>query len=61
MNTELLKFTDIVNRMRLAQKEYFRTRSTIALTESKKLEKQVDQMVDEVGLPARSAQGTFFK
>jgi hypothetical protein len=37
-----------VLKMRRAQKEYFRTRSSAVLEESKRLEKQVDQVVDEV-------------
>lgn len=38
--TELAK---LVAKMRHAQKEYFRTRSTSALEESKRLERQVDE------------------
>ena len=34
--------------MRRAQKEYFRTRSTGALEESKRLERQLDHAVDEI-------------
>jgi len=59
--SELLKFADVVKQMRLAQKEYFRTRSSKAMENAKKLEKQVDQMVDEVGVPARSSKGFLFK
>jgi hypothetical protein len=35
-------FRDLVKRMRAAQKEYFRTRSQLVLSEAKGLERQVD-------------------
>lgn len=41
-------FFDKVSRMRAAQKEYFRTRSGRALTESKKLEKEIDAEIERV-------------
>lgn len=36
-------FKELVKRMRFAQKEYFRTRSKVALQKSKDLEKEVDR------------------
>lgn len=41
-------FFDKVSRMRAAQKEYFRTRSGRALTESKRLEKEIDAEIERV-------------
>lgn len=41
MNDE--QFKALVNKMRQAQKEYFRTRSSQSLERSKKLEREVDQ------------------
>jgi len=38
----------LVAEMRHAQKEYFRTRSTSALEESKRLEAKVDRCVDRI-------------
>ena len=39
------QFADIVLEMRKAQKEYFKYRSPEALTRSKQLEKQVDEIL----------------
>lgn len=42
------EFADLVlQAMRDAQKEYFKTRSTAALNKSKELEKQVDTILEE--------------
>ena len=40
-------FFDLVKRMRTAQRMYFKTRETSYLGESKKLEKEVDLMIQE--------------
>ena len=42
------EFFDKVSRMRKAQKEYFRTRSGRALTESKRLEREIDAEIERV-------------
>lgn len=42
------EFFDKVSRMRKAQKDYFRTRSGRALTDSKRLEKEVDDEIERV-------------
>ena len=39
------QFFDLVRGMREAQKTYFRTRATSALTESRRLEKAVDEEI----------------
>lgn len=41
-------FFDLVSKMRDKQREYFRTRSTAALKESKQLEKRVDDEINRV-------------
>lgn len=41
-------FFDKVSQLRKAQKEYFRTRSGRALTESKRLEKEIDAKIERV-------------
>lgn len=41
-------FFDKVSRMRAAQKEYFRTRSGRALSDSKRLEKEIDDEIERV-------------
>lgn len=41
-------FFDKVSQLRKAQKEYFRTRSGRALTESKRLEKEIDAEIERV-------------
>lgn len=41
-------FFDLVSEMRLKQKEYFRTRSTSVLSESKTLERRVDAEIMRV-------------
>lgn len=45
------EFEKLVAEMRTAQKEYFRHRGTIALTTSKRLEKQVDDHLDSLTNP----------
>lgn len=42
------QFFDTVSRLRDKQKEYFRTRSSSALRESKQLEKQIDNEIERV-------------
>lgn len=42
------QFFDLVSDMRAKQKEYFRTRSSSVLRESKALEKQVDDEIERV-------------
>lgn len=42
------EFFDKVSRMRKAQKEYFRTRSVRALSDSKRLEQEIDAEIDRV-------------
>lgn len=42
------EFFDKVSRMRKAQKEYFRTRSGRALSDSKRLEKDIDDEIERV-------------
>jgi hypothetical protein len=42
------EFFDKVSRMREAQKEYFRTRSGRALSDSKRLEKEIDDEIERV-------------
>ena len=39
------EFRELVKRMRLSQKEYFRTRDRLVLSLAKELEKQVDLYV----------------
>lgn len=58
--TDIIEFAETVKKMRNAQKEYFRTRSGIALNESKKLEKKVDELILQVGIPSRSSQKNLF-
>ena len=41
------EFADLVEQMRYAQKTYFRTRSMVMLEQSKTLEKQVDQILQQ--------------
>ncbi len=50
------EFRKLVADMRHAQKEYFRTRSGNALSESKKLEKKVDEELAK----AEESQGRLF-
>lgn len=42
------EFFDKVSRMRMAQKEYFRTRSGRALADSKRLEQEIDDEIERV-------------
>lgn len=42
------QFFDLVSKMRDAQKNYFRSRASSFLTESKRLEKQVDSEIERV-------------
>lgn len=43
-----LNFIDLVERMRIAQKEYFRIRDSFRLREAKELEKAVDTAIQEL-------------
>lgn len=47
MSMDKPNFFQLVERMRNAQKEYFKTRSHEVLIESKNLERQVDQQIQE--------------
>lgn len=49
--SEPCKFVELVARMRNAQREYFKTRDREVLSQSKKLEKQVDQYIDSQQRP----------
>lgn len=56
------EFFDLVSRMRKAQKDYFATRSTDSLFESKRLERAVDAEISRVEdiLNKRPTQQTLF-
>lgn len=49
--TEAHRFMDTVTKMRNAQKMYFRTREKTYLEESKRLEREVDRMIDNANKP----------
>jgi hypothetical protein len=51
------EFIQLVERMRNAQREYFRTKSPTALESSKRLEREVDQAIAR----ERSGQRTMFE
>lgn len=42
------EFIDTVRRMRAAQKQYFKTKDYISLSEAKKLESAVDKMLKSI-------------
>ena len=42
------EFVDTVRRMRAAQKQYFKLKDYISLTEAKKLEAEVDKMLRSI-------------
>lgn len=44
------QFFDKVAEMRKAQKEYFRTRTPLALNQSKQLEREIDKEIERVQL-----------
>ena len=54
--TEYQKFLWLVEQMRTNQKDYFKTRSDSALTNSKKLEKQVDKALNELKNSSQKAE-----
>jgi hypothetical protein len=56
---DIVKFAETVQQMRDAQKEFFRTKATVALVKSKKIEKEVDEMVKTVIPPIASTQSTL--
>ena len=45
---KVIEFFDHVSQMRQAQKEYFKTRNTSILQQSKSLERQVDAEIERV-------------
>lgn len=57
---DIVKFAETVQQMRSAQNEYFRTRSGIAMAASKKLEKEVDDMVKGSARSPLISQGSIF-
>jgi hypothetical protein len=56
----IVEFAEKVKEMRIAQKEATRTVASIAKDRAKKLEKQVDDICKQVGIPARSSQTGLF-
>lgn len=56
------QFFDLVARMREEQKKFFRTKSQTALTESKRLEQEVDREIARVEelLPPKPEQPKLF-
>ena len=54
------KFYELVVRMRRAQKEYFKTRSSVLLMASKRLEKEVDGEIERVERIMRERQKNLF-
>lgn len=57
---DYVKLAETVQQMRSAQNEYFRTRSGIALNQSKKMEKEVDDMVKASVRPQSINQADMF-
>ncbi|MDQ7950151.1 MAG: hypothetical protein AAGB30_11140 [Pedobacter sp.] len=53
-------FIELVKKMRKAQVEYFRTRSSIAMAEAKKLEREVDKLLPPDLMASRSSQEKLF-
>ena len=49
------EFVDLVSRMRAAQKVYFRDRTPYALSQSKQLERAVDEAVREISQTEKQA------
>ena len=56
---DMEKFKDKVRKMRQAQKEYFRNRDKNVLMQSKRLEKEVDELLDPPK-PKGPEQGELF-
>lgn len=54
------EFFHLVERMRTAQKEYFRTRSGSALRDSKRLEQAVDNEIERVNRILNAQQNPKF-
>jgi hypothetical protein len=50
---EIKEYAELVERMRKAQNQYFKTRSSIDLNLSKKLEKEVDEATESILGPDR--------
>lgn len=57
----LQDFAAKVAAMRKEQKEYFRSRTSSSLANSKKLEAQVDQIIQQLSLPVPAQQKDLFK
>lgn len=56
------EFFNLVSRMREAQKEYFKTRSSLDLRQAKTLEKEIDAEIERVNAlaPRKDAQTAMF-
>lgn len=57
------EFFNLVSRMREAQKEYFKTRSSLNLRQVKTLEKEIDAEIERVNAlaPRKDTQTAMFK
>lgn len=55
------EFFDLVARMRKAQQEYFRTRTSASLSVSKKLERAVDAEIERVNRITNDSRNLFPK
>lgn len=47
--SQLVEFVQLVEKMRTSQKDYFKSRSKFDLNEAKKLKKEVDSKIKEIG------------
>lgn len=54
------EFAELVQKMRTAQKKYFRTKLKSALEESKMLENEVDKILEEREKQTQAKQPTLF-
>ena len=55
------EFIKLVVKMRQARKDYFRTRDSMALNLSKRLEREVDDLIERKTEKAENNQGSLFQ
>jgi len=58
--TDIIEFAETVKEMRNAQKSFEKSRSSVYRDKAERLQKKVDEMILQVGIPSRSSQKNLF-
>ncbi|MBB2148802.1 hypothetical protein [Pedobacter gandavensis] len=58
--TDILEFAGFVKEMRDAQKSFEKSRSSVYRDKAEKLQKKVDEIILQIGIPYRTSQKSIF-